>query len=615
MTSTLKPIPSPPENNANKANWKNIFIYLLILLAAVGIIAPLFPIEPPSKEITFSEFLDKLDKGQVKEVTIAGDVVRGVYTDKKHFNARALNYPNLVSTLRQKNVAIKVDTPVEASWLWNLAAQLVFPVAFFGFLWWMMVRQAQGVNQQAMAFGKTGARPLTGKVNVTFQDVAGVDEAKEELHEIVDFLKTPEKFQALGAKIPKGLLLMGAPGTGKTLLARAIAGEAGVPFFSMSGSDFVEMFVGVGAARVRSLFDQAKKQAPSIIFMDEIDAVGRQRGAGLGGGHDEREQTLNQLLVEMDGFDPKANVIVVAATNRPDILDPALLRPGRFDRRIVLDKPDLKGREGILKIHARGKPLASDVDLNMVARRTPGFTGADLENVLNEAAILAARVDKKQVNMEEVEESIDRVLAGPEKKSRVISDKEKSIVAHHEVGHAVLSKVLPHADPVHKISILPRGLALGYTLQLPEQDKHLVSRGEALDQITVMLGGRVAEELIFGEITSGAQNDLERATELAKKMVCEFGMSEMGLRTFGRKDRQIFLGRDIAEMKDYSEETADKIDIAMKTIIDQCYIRAKEVLTMNREKLDTIAKSLMEKESLENHDLEEALTGLISPNV
>jgi len=451
---------------------------------------------------------------------------------------------------------------------------------------------------------------LTRKVDVTFADVAGVEEAKEELKEIVDFLKTPDKFQALGAKIPKGLLLMGAPGTGKTLMARAIAGEAGVPFFSMSGSDFVEMFVGVGAARVRSLFEQAKKQAPSIIFMDEIDAVGRHRGAGLGGGHDEREQTLNQLLVEMDGFDPKTNTIVVAATNRPDILDPALLRPGRFDRQVVLDKPDLKGREEILKIHAKGKPLAKDVDLNVVARRTPGFTGADLENVLNEAAILAARVDKKEVFMEEVEEAIDRTLAGPEKKSRVISDDERAIVAYHEVGHAILSKILPHSDPVHKISILPRGMALGYTLQLPEHDRHLISRAEALDQITVLMGGRVAEEMIFNEVTSGAQNDLQKATELAAKMVCEFGMSRLGPRTFGRKDRQIFLGRDIGEMKDYSEETADKIDAEVQAIIDACYKKAQELLAVNKEKMVAIAKVLMEKESLENHDLEEALKDL-----
>jgi cell division protease FtsH len=598
-----------------KANWKNIFIFLLVILAAVAILSPFFQGEIRSKEITFSAFLDLVDQGKVKEVTIAGEQVTGVLADDSRFRTRAASYPDLVPTLRKKGINIKIEPPVEANWAWNLAIQLLIPIAFFGFLWWLLIRQAQNSNQQAIAFGKSKVKPLVGKVNVTFADVAGVEEAKEELREIVDFLKYPEKFQALGAKIPKGLLLMGAPGTGKTLLARAIAGEANVPFFSMSGSDFVEMFVGVGASRIRNLFREAKKQTPSIIFMDEIDAVGRHRGAGLGGGHDEREQTLNQLLVEMDGFDPKTNIIVVAATNRPDILDPALLRPGRFDRQVVLDKPDLKGREEILKIHAKGKPIDKDIDFNVVARRTPGFTGADLENVLNEAAILAARADKKEVSMEEVEEAIDRVIAGPEKKSRVISEKEKSIVAHHEVGHAVLSKVLPNADPVHKISILPRGMALGYTLQLPEQDRHLISRAEALEQITVMMGGRAAEEMIFSDITSGAQNDLQRATEMAKKMVCEFGMSGLGPRTFGRKDRQIFLGRDIAEMKDYSEETADKIDAEVKTIIDACYGRAKEILTLNKDRLLEIAKVLMEKESLENHDLEEALKDLKGSDV
>jgi len=576
-------------------------------------LAPLFPSEPPAKEINFSNFLDMVDQGKVKEVTIQGEHIGGALADKSRFRTMALNYPNLVPMLREKGINIKVESSVESNWLWNLAIQLILPIAFFGLLWWLLIRQAQGTNQQAMAFGRSRAKPLKGKINITFADVAGVDEAKEELREIVDFLKTPGKFQALGAKIPKGLLLMGAPGTGKTLLARAIAGEAGVPFFSMSGSDFVEMFVGVGAARVRSLFDEAKKQTPSIIFMDEIDAVGRLRGAGLGGGHDEREQTLNQLLVEMDGFDPNINIIVVAATNRPDILDPALLRPGRFDRQVVLDKPDLRGREEILKIHAKNKPLAKDVDLKIVARRTPGFTGADLENVLNEGAILAARANKNEITMDEVEEAVDRVLAGPEKKSHIISDKERSIVAHHEAGHAILSNVLPNADPVHKISILPRGMALGYTLQLPEQDRHLISRAEANDQITVMMGGRVAEELVFGEITSGAQNDLEKATEMAKRMVCEFGMSGLGPRTFGHKDRQIFLGRDIGEQKDYSEETADKIDAEVMAIIEACFQRAKNLLTLNRAKLLEIAKVLMEKESLENHDLAEALKDLKGP--
>jgi len=573
----------------------------------IAIVGPLFSGEGKIKEIPFSDFLNLADKGTIKNVSISGDIISGDLGDKTKFRTRALNYPNLIPLLREKGVAISVEAPMESNWVWNLIIQLLAPVAFFGLLWWLMMRQAQGVNSQAMSFGRANIKPQVGKTNVTFADVAGVDEAKEELKEIVDFLKTPGKFQALGAKIPKGLLLMGAPGTGKTLLARAIAGEAGVPFFSIAGSDFVEMFVGVGAARVRSIFEQAKKQTPSIIFMDEVDAVGRHRGAGLGGGHDEREQTLNQLLVEMDGFDPKTNIIVIAATNRPDILDPALLRPGRFDRQIVLDKPDLKGREDILKIHAKGKPLASDVDLNIVARRTPGFTGADLENVLNEAAILAARVNKTQVFMEEVEEAADRVMAGPEKKSRVISDREKKIVAYHEVGHAVLSQLLPNADKVHKISILPRGMALGYTLQLPLEDKYLVTRGQAVDQITVMMGGRVAEEMFFNEVTSGAHNDLERATELAKRMVTEFGMSDLGPRTFGRKDRQIFLGRDIAEMKDYSEQTADLIDREVEKIINSCYSKAKEILDKKRSKMDEIAKVLIEKESLENSELEKCL--------
>ncbi len=555
-------------------NWRGLVFWGLVLLMAILIFAPMFKTEN-AHEISFSDFLTLVDSQKLQEVTIAGDMVSGKLKNGTLFHTRALNYPNLVPNLREKGVNIKVEAPMESGWAWALLSQIVLPLAFFGILWWLLMRQAQSANSTAMSFGKSPARALSGKVDVTFADVAGVDEAKEELKEIVDFLKTPGKFQKLGAKIPKGLLLMGAPGTGKTLLARAIAGEAGVPFFSISGSDFVEMFVGVGASRVRSVFQQAKKQTPSIIFMDEIDAVGRHRGAGLGGGHDEREQTLNQLLVEMDGFDPKTNIIVIAATNRPDILDPALLRPGRFDRQVVLDKPDLKGREDILKIHAKNKPLAKDVDLKIVARRTPGFTGADLENLLNEAAILAARTDKTEINMEEVEEAADRVMAGPEKKSRVISEKERKIIAYHEVGHALLSNLLPNADPVHKISILPRGLALGYTLALPLEDKYLVSKSEILDQITVMLGGRAAEEMKFSEITSGAHNDLERATNLAKKMVTEYGMSELGPRTFGHKDRQIFLGRDIGEDKDYSEETADQIDTQVKEIIDGCYKKAQ----------------------------------------
>jgi ATP-dependent metalloprotease FtsH len=1040
-------------------NFKNLALYGLVILIGILLLSSFFVAPLPRHEISFSEFLDKVKSGEVLEVVIKGEMVEGVLSGKKLFVTRAINFPNLVPTLLEKKVKFKVEPPVDSSWVWNLFLQLIAPIVVLGLLWFLLIRQAQSANSQALAFGRSRVKPLMGKVNVTFKDVAGVDEAKEELKEIVDFLKNPEKFQNLGARIPKGLLLVGAPGTGKTLLARAIAGEADVPFFSLSGSDFIEMFVGVGASvtpdtkvlikddravrlmpigefvdqfyaegesggvkyvggfqtlgyegknskkysskqkffgkskwqnlrgvyrhkvnelyeihylggmikttadhsifvregnrlvvkkaaelkvgeklvnlpfkvrgrflaglgtlhhlrahefetrveielefwdrlvpefnqyalciaqqdegnrrelaqacgvspsavgnwlrekhvprylanvaahpvlpdrvsvtpelmklfgyytaegrdgnslefcfgahekdlhadvidlmrrifnvvpvleetpdnatriiyrqaplgdffarhcgsgshrkhvpdfiwelpylyfeqylagyakgdgyttkegklsitsvskqlmdeivwlcamhgikagvregenqegrkikgkslplpagkywsvvigktshpfafgnscqikkpvikkiikkpydgyvydlcgcdneaffggdkpvllhnsRVRDLFSQARKASPSIIFMDEIDAVGRHRGAGLGGGHDEREQTLNQLLVEMDGFDPKTNVIVVAATNRPDILDPALLRPGRFDRQVALDKPDIKGRRGILEIHARGKPLSEDIDLDVVARRTSGFTGADLENVMNEAAILAARENKTQITMAEVEEAIDRVVAGPQKKSRVISEQEKRIVAYHEVGHALLSHLLPKADPVHKVSILPRGLALGYTLQLPEQDKHLVSKAEALDQISVMLGGRVAEEMIFGdkEITSGAQNDLLRATELAKQMVCEYGMSNLGTRTFGRKDRQIFLGRDIGEMKDYGERTADAIDQEIEKIVAECHARARDLLGEHKKGLEELAAKLIDKETLEGEELTALLAGI-----
>lgn len=593
-----------------KDAWKNLFFYLLFLLIIVSLMAPFFSSQPKVQELSFTDFLNQVDSGKVSEVSVNGDVFTGKLAAGTLFKTRALNYPNLIPTLREKGVNIKVEQPSDSGWLWNLLIQLVLPLLFFAGLWWLLMRQAAGSSSQALSFGKSRAKPLQGKTNITFADVAGVDEAKEELKEIVEFLKTPQKFQKLGAKIPKGLLLMGAPGTGKTLLARAIAGEAGVPFFSISGSDFVEMFVGVGASRVRDLFTQAKKQTPCIIFMDEIDAVGRHRGAGLGGGHDEREQTLNQLLVEMDGFDPNTNIIVVAATNRPDILDPALLRPGRFDRQIVLDKPDLNGRRGILKIHAKGKPLAKGVDMDIIARRTPGFTGADLENLLNEAAILAARANKKEITMQEVGEATDRVIAGPEKKSKVISDREKEIVAHHEVGHALLARLLPNADPVHKVSILPRGMALGYTLQLPLEDKYLVTKSQAMDQLTVMLGGRVAEEMIFHELTSGAHNDLEHATELAKRMVCEFGMSRLGPRTFGKRDRQIFLGRDIGEMKDYGDETADAIDKEIRFIIDECHEKAKKILTENKSKLVAIAKKIKESETLEGDELEKVFNDL-----
>jgi cell division protease FtsH len=462
-----------------------------------------------------------------------------------------------------------------------------------------------------MSFGKSKAKMMTkDQPRTTFKDVAGIDEAVEELEEIKDFLANPGKFHALGAKIPKGVLLYGPPGAGKTLLARAVAGEAGVPFFSISGSDFVEMFVGVGASRVRDLFEQAKASAPAIVFMDEIDAVGRHRGAGLGGGHDEREQTLNQLLVEMDGFDMKTGVILIAATNRPDILDPALLRPGRFDRQIVVDRPDLPGRVGILKVHTREKPLAEDVDLDVLARRTPGFTGADLANLVNEAALLAARHGKKKLDMEEMEEAIDRVIAGPERKTRLISDKEKQIIAYHEVGHALVAHVLPNADPVHKISIIPRGRALGYTLTLPTEDKYLVTKSELVDELAMLLGGRVAEEMIFGDLTTGDQNDIEKATKLARKMVCEYGMSEkLGPLTLGQKQGEVFLGRDLTTHQDYSDQIAYEIDREVRRLVDDAYERAEEILRENKDQLESIADALMEMETLEKAELVALLEG------
>jgi cell division protease FtsH len=478
-------------------------------------------------------------------------------------------------------------------------------------IWLFMLQQMQGGGNKVMSFGKSRAKRLTkDQPRVTFKDVAGADEAVEELEEIKEFLANPSKFQALGAKIPKGVLLYGPPGSGKTLLARAVAGEAGVPFFSISGSDFVEMFVGVGASRVRDLFEQAKTSAPCIIFMDEIDAVGRHRGAGLGGGHDEREQTLNQLLVEMDGFDVKDNVILIAATNRPDILDPALLRPGRFDRQIIVDRPDLIGRRGILDVHAKGKPFAKDIDLDVLARRTPGFTGADLANLVNEAALLAARHGKKEIDMRELEESIDRVMAGPERKTRLISEHEKEIIAYHEAGHALVAHELPNTDPVHKISIIPRGRALGYTLTLPTEDRFLVSKAELAANLAVFLGGRVAEEMKFDDVTTGAHDDLERATKVARQMVCEFGMSEkLGPLTLGQKQEQVFLGRDFASHPDYSQEIAFEIDKEIRRIVDDAFKKAKTILTEKRELLDGIAMYLIERETLEREELEFIFAG------
>jgi len=513
--------------------------------------------------------------------------------------------------LSDRNVKWGVERPFFSDAMWSMLVTIVLPLGFLVVLWMLFMRQAQAGGNQAMSFGRSRAKRLNENVpKITFDDVAGVEEAKQELEEVVEFLRNAKKFQALGAKIPKGVLLLGPPGCGKTLLARAIAGEAGVPFFHISGSDFVEMFVGVGASRVRDLFDTAKANRPSLIFIDEIDAVGRQRGAGLGGGHDEREQTLNQLLVEMDGFDPNAGVILIAATNRPDVLDPALLRPGRFDRRVVVDNPDATGRHEILKVHARGKPLADDVNLESLARRTPGFSGADIANLVNEAALLAARREQTKIFMADFEDSIDRVVAGPERKSRIISEKEKEMVAYHEVGHALVLELLQNADPVHKVSILPRGMALGYTMQLPTQDKYLTTKNELLDKVAGLLGGRVAEEMVFNEISTGASNDLEHATEIVRAMVCEYGMSDrIGPLTLGKRHGNPFLGRDLMEDRNYSEEVAHEIDKEIRSTMDAAYERAKGILNENREKMDSVVKVLLERETLEREEFEALMEG------
>ncbi|HOL55148.1 MAG TPA: ATP-dependent zinc metalloprotease FtsH [bacterium] len=580
---------------------------ILFVILAVFFWRSVMDIGPTPIELSYSDFLNYVRQGRVSEVTI-GEAIRGRFLDGEEFITYRVDDPNLVEELRKANVKFTGIPPAQPSWWLGLISPLI-TVVLIGLLWYFMFRQAQGANNQAMSFGRSRARLASeSKVKVTFADVAGVEEAKEELREVVEFLKNPKKFQAVGAKIPKGVLLVGPPGSGKTLLARAVAGEAGVPFFSISGSEFVEMFVGVGASRVRDLFNQAKKSAPCIIFIDEIDAVGRQRGAGLGGGHDEREQTLNQLLVEMDGFDPNMGIIVIAATNRPDILDPALLRPGRIDRKVVVDNPDLEGRLEILKIHARGKPLAEDVNLQVIAQRTPGFSGADLANLLNESALLAARRGKNKITMEELEEAIDKVIAGPERKSRVLSEKEKELIAYHEVGHALVTKFLPNADKVHRISIIPRGMALGYTLHLPTEDKHILTKAELLDKIVTALGGRAAEEIIFNETTTGAQNDLEVATEIARRMVTEFGMSEeLGPLTFGKKQGQVFLGRDLIESRNYSEQVAFMIDREIRRIIESCYDKAKDILVKNKETLIKIASILKEKETIEAEEFDKLI--------
>ncbi len=586
-----------------------IFWVVILFLVMLLVLNPPWRQQP--KEESFSDFLEQVDRESVASVKIYNrdQRIEGVLKNKQKFKTAFPPDFDIAAALEGKVKTIEVDPQTSTSIL-AVVIQILPLLLMIGLILFFM-QQMQGGGNRVMSFGKSRARQITKDMpKVTFEDVAGVDEAVEELMEIKEFLENPAKFQALGAKIPKGVLLYGPPGSGKTLLARAVAGEAGVPFFSISGSDFVEMFVGVGAARVRDLFEQAKANAPCIIFMDEIDAVGRQRGAGLGGGHDEREQTLNQLLVEMDGFDIKAGVILIAATNRPDILDPALLRPGRFDRQIVVDRPDLEGRKAILKVHTKGKPLSGGIDIDVLARRTPGFTGADLANMVNEAALLSARHGKKNIDMIEMEEAIDRVVAGPEKKTRLISDKEKEIIAYHESGHALVAHTLPNADPVHKISIIPRGRALGYTLTLPTEDKYLVTKSELVDELAMLLGGRTAEEMIFGDITTGDQNDIERATKVARQMVMEYGMSdELGPITLGHKQEQVFLGRDFVAEPNYSDAVAYQIDQEVRRLIDEAHGEARRILTDQRERLEVIAKILVEKETVDKEELLELLEG------
>jgi cell division protease FtsH len=557
------------------------------------------------ESVAFSDFSEALRADRIASVLIQGKNITGIYKDGREFKTFAPEDPDLVKTLREKNVKITAK-PDEESGLWQSIFISWFPMLLLIGVWIFFMRQMQSGGGKAMAFGKSKARLFTGRENkVTFHDVAGIDEAKEELQEVIDFLVDPKKFTKLGGRIPKGVLLVGPPGTGKTLLARAIAGEANVPFFTISGSDFVEMFVGVGASRVRDLFNQAKKNAPCIIFIDEIDAVGRHRGAGLGGGHDEREQTLNQLLVEMDGFESNEGVIVMSATNRPDVLDPALLRPGRFDRQIVVSTPDVKGREEILKVHTRKTPVSEDVELSIIARGTPGFSGADLANLVNEAALLAARHDKKAIEMDDFEHAKDKVLMGVERRSMIIPLEERKLTAYHEAGHALVAKMIPGTDPIHKVTIIPRGRALGLTQQLPIDERHTYSRDYLLNSISILLGGRVAEELVIGQLTTGSGNDIERATKLARKMVCEWGMSDkLGPLNYGKNEEHIFLGREIARHRDFSEQTAQGIDEELKELVGRCYTQARDIISKHISSLHALATALLEKEVLDGMEVD-----------
>jgi len=595
---------------------KNLLFWVVVGLFMI-LLFNLFSVTPQvqEEEVIFSEFMAKLDNGEVTKVTIKANHISAILKNETRIKAYMAEYPDLVKVLRERHVQIEVKPPDESPWYITFLVTWGPFVLFLG-LWFFLMRQMQIGGNKALSFGKSRARMLTEeRKKITFADVAGIDEAKEEVYEIIEFLKDPRKFQKLGGRIPKGVLIVGPPGTGKTLLAKAIAGEAGVPFFSISGSDFVEMFVGVGASRVRDLFEQGKKHAPCIIFIDEIDAVGRLRGAGLGGGHDEREQTLNQLLVEMDGFDTTEGVILIAATNRPDVLDPALLRPGRFDRQIVVNRPDIKGRAEILKVHTKKVPVAADVELEKIARGTPGFSGADLENLVNEAALWAARLNKKEVESVDFEMAKDKVLMGAERKSMVLTDEEKRVTAFHEAGHALMAKLLPGTDPVHKVTIIPRGRALGVTMQLPTDDRHNYSKEYLYNTLAILMGGRVAEELIFKNITTGAGNDLERATDLARKMVCEWGMSEtLGPLTFGKKNEEIFLGREIATHRDFSEQIAEQIDGEIKRLVTENYDRTKRLLTEHLHILKALAEALLEKEVLDALEIEKIVQqGLPQP--